>query len=244
MNRETYEVEAAVQQTHWWFVGRRRLLMRLVREMEPRPSWRILEVGTGTGANLPVLASLNVRQVIGCDVSAEALRHAMGTAGLALARADACQLPFRSGAFDLVIAADVIEHLDDDDAALREFARVLAPGGRCLLMVPAFPSLWGPQDIVAHHRRRYRRPHLLALVAGAGLRLVSCFYFNFLLFVPIWMARRALMAARVEIDSENQLNTPWLNRLLTRIFCTDVDHASRLRAPFGVSLCLVGAKRS
>ena len=70
MNSETYAVEAAVQRDHWWFIGRRRLLSRLLLDLAPRPTWRILEVGSGTGANLPVLAALGARQVVGCDMSA------------------------------------------------------------------------------------------------------------------------------------------------------------------------------
>jgi SAM-dependent methyltransferase len=244
MNLDTYAVEAAVQHAHWWFVGRRQLLSRLLGELHPRADWRVLEVGTGTGANLPVLATLSVRQVIGCDLSADALRYSRRVSGLALAQADASALPFASDSFDLIVAADVIEHVDDDQAALREFARVLKPGGRFVITVPAFPSLWGPQDIVAHHRRRYRRDDLLAVVTRAGLRFSRCFYFNYLLFVPIWAARKLLLAFGVQVESENSINTAALNRLLTRVFLADVESAARLRPPFGVSLCVVGRKKA
>jgi len=136
----------------------------------------------------------------------------------------------------------VIEHVDDDDAALREFARVLRPGGHVVLMVPAFPSLWGPQDIVAHHRRRYRHQGLVEALTGARLRVAKSFYFNYLLFVPIWAVRKLLLAFRVQVESENAINTTLLNRLLTTIFVTDVDTAALVRAPFGVSLCVVSVK--
>lgn len=242
MNLETYAVEAAVQRDHWWFVGRRHLLQGLLRQLNPRPTWRVLEVGTGTGANLPVLTALDVRQVVGCDLSADALQYSRHTTGLAFAQADASLLPFASGSFDLIVAADVIEHVDDDGAALGEFARVLKPGGHFVLMVPAFASLWGPQDIVAHHRRRYRRRGLCGAVQRAGLALSRSFYFNYLLFVPIWVARKLLLVFKVQVESENSINTTIMNRMLTRIFLADVRSASTVRAPFGVSLCLIGAK--
>jgi SAM-dependent methyltransferase len=242
MNSETYAVEAQVQRTHWWFDGRRRLLARLLRNLGPRPAWRVLEVGAGTGANLPVLGSLGVRQVVACDLSLEALRYSAAGSRAVLARADASCLPFRVATFDLLVAADVIEHLDDDAAALAEFVRVLKPGGHLVLTVPSFPSLWGPQDIVAHHRRRYVRTALLGQLRRSGLHVDACFHFNYLLFVPIWAARKLLLAMRVRVNSENEINTDWMNRVLRRVFFIDVDTAPRVRAPFGVSLCLVAMK--
>jgi SAM-dependent methyltransferase len=242
VNEAVYAVEAQIQSSHWWFEGRRRLLGRLLRQLDPRPRHRVLEVGAGTGANLPLLESLGVEQVIACDLSVDALRYAAARSRVALARVDATRLPFASGTMDLVLAADVIEHLDDDAAALREFVRVLKPGGHLVLTVPAFPSLWGPQDIVAHHRRRYQRAPLLSLVREAGVQVRTCFHFNYVLFAPILLTRQLLLRLRVPVASENQINTPWLNWVLTRVFFFDVDTAAALRVPFGVSLCVVAGK--
>jgi SAM-dependent methyltransferase len=175
-------------------------------------------------------------------MSAVALSHSASTARATLIRTDACRLPFESGTFDALIAMDVIEHLDADVTALEEFARVLKPGGHLIATVPAFPSLWGPQDIVAHHRRRYRRKGLVAQVQEAGLDIAAIFHFNYLLFVPIWAARKLLLAFRVEVNSENEINTPLVNRLLTGIFLADVASAPRVKLPFGVSLCLVARR--
>jgi SAM-dependent methyltransferase len=240
VNSEVYAVEARVSNSHWWFAGRRRLFTRLIRALDPNRSWLVLEVGAGTGANLSVLRNIGARRVVACDLSVDALRLSGSEA--TLARADATRLPFRSDSIDLLLAADVIEHLDDDREALREFVRVLRPGGHLVLTVPAFPSLWGPQDIVAQHRRRYRRSPLLALIEGAGVRVSTCFHFNYVLFTPIWMARKILLALGVRVASENQINTSLLNRVLTRVFFADVDTAPVLKPPFGVSLCVVAAK--
>jgi SAM-dependent methyltransferase len=242
MNDDTYAVEAAVQKSHWWFVGRRRLLHHLLQDLAPQPSWRVLEVGAGTGANLPVWSESGVRQVVACDLSQRALRHAAGARQAALAQTDARELPFADGAFDVVVAADVLEHLDDDAAALREFARVLRPGGHVIVTVPAFPFLWGPQDVVAQHRRRYLRHDLIGLIGQGGFRVRRSFHFNYLLLLPIWIARRILLATKVQLRSENEINTRWLNALLTRIFAADIATAMYVRPPFGVSLCVVANK--
>jgi SAM-dependent methyltransferase len=178
--------------------------------------------------------------VVACDLSVDALCHSGGS--VSMTRADAARLPFRSETIDLLLAADVIEHLDDDGAALREFVRVLRPGGHLVLTVPAFRSLWGPQDVVAQHRRRYARAALLALLRDAGASVATCFHFNYLLFAPIWVARKILLAAGVDVKSENEINTALLNRILTGVFFADVDTAPVLKPPFGVSLCVIAAK--
>jgi len=240
VNSDVYAVEAEVGASHWWFVGRRRLLTRLIAALRPNGAWRVLEVGAGTGANLPVLMAIGARQVVACDLSVDAL-HFLGNRAT-LTRADVTRLPFASNSMDLLLAADVIEHLDDDAIAMREFVRVLRPGGHLILTVPAFPSLWGPQDIVAHHRRRYRRQRLLILVRDAQLSVAKCFHFNYLLFAPIWTARKILVALGITVASENQINTRLLNWAFTRLFCADVDTAPILNPPFGVSLCVVATK--
>jgi len=240
VNIDVYTVEAEVAGSHWWFMGRRRLFSRLITALRPNDAWRVLEVGAGTGANLSVLAGLGVGQVLACDLSAEALRCLRGRA--TLTQADATFLPFKSASIDLLLAADVIEHLDDDAGALREFVRVLRPGGHLILTVPAFHSLWGPQDIVAQHRRRYRRRPLLKLIRAAQLSVTTCFHFNYVLFAPIWIARKILLALRIRVTSENQINTSLVNWMMTRIFLADVDTAPTLKPPFGVSLCVVATK--
>lgn len=239
MKTTVYAIEAQVRDTHWWFAGRRRLFARILHALGPLPSWRVLEVGVGTGANIEVLQRLGTKPVFGSDI---AIESEVAATGVIFTRADATRLPFRSSSIDLLVAADVIEHLDDDLAALREFARVLRPGGHLLLTVPAFPSLWGPQDVVAQHRRRYRRGPLLSRLRQSGISVRRCFHFNYLLFVPIWAARRLLLAFRVPVESENEINTPLVNRLLSRVFFADVDSAPILRPPFGVSLCVVARK--
>jgi SAM-dependent methyltransferase len=212
----------------------------LIAGLRPDRAWRVVEVGAGTGANLAVLTGFASRLVVACDVSVDALRRLQNRA--ALTRADATSLPFMSDSIDLLLAADVIEHLDDDGDALREFARVLRPGGHLILTVPAFQSLWGPQDVVAQHRRRYRRSALLRLVRETQVSVATCFHFNYMLFAPIWTARKLLLALGVRVASENQINTSLLNWVMTRVFQVDVDTAPILKPPFGVSLCLVATK--
>lgn len=146
MDIATYAVEAEVEATHWWFVGRRRLFGAELAKSGIKPTDRVLDIGTGTGANLRLLRSLGLAAVRGLDSSDEAIGYCVSKGLGAVQKGDICALPFADESFDFVLATDVIEHVDDDPAAAREIARVLAPGGIALISVPAFPSLWGLQD--------------------------------------------------------------------------------------------------
>ena len=169
IDRAWFEVQERVQRHHWWYRGRRALLSRLVPRLLRRDRRaRILDVGSGVGVNARLLARFG--DVVLVDESPEALSRARAGSALPCCRGDAVRLPFRDGAFDLACALDVLEHLEDDEGALRELARVIAPGGRLLIMVPAFDFLWGPQDDVSHHVRRYRRAEIVERVRAAGFR--------------------------------------------------------------------------
>ena len=243
MDIATYALEAEAEATHWWFVGRRRLFAREIDKTGlPRTS-RVLDVGTSTGANLRLLRDLGFHAVDGLDFSQEAIRYCREK-GLGIVRhGDVCGMPFADESFDLLLATDIIEHVDDDLKALREIARVLRPGGKALIVVPAFPILWGLQDRVAQHKRRYRMGELVDRVARAGFAIEVSYYFNFLLFVPIWLGRRLVDIIRPRIQNESQINSPLLNRMLSAIFTVDIAVAPILRPPFGVSILIVAEKK-
>lgn len=242
MDPSVHRHEHAVEATHWWFVGRRRLFAAVLAELALPPEARILDAGSSTGTNLRLLRELGYRHVAGLDRSPEAARFCHAKSLGPVLCGDLRALPFASDALDLVLATDIVEHVDDDARAVREVARVLRPGGAALLTVPAFPALWGRQDEVSHHRRRYRRGELEAVVGRTGLHIAERFYFNYLLLPPIWAARRVMAALRIRPESENEVNTPLLNRLLLGLFTLDVRTARRLRPPAGVSLLLLCKK--
>lgn len=236
MEAATYAAEATVEARHWWFVVRRQLFARVVRGLHLPSDAPILDVGTGTGANLRLLRDLGFTDVTGVDCNAEAIRFCAAK-GLGLVQhGDICNLPFPANHFAAVLATDVIEHVAEDGVALREIERVLRPDGTALFTVPAFPSLWGLQDEVAHHHRRYRLGLLHQRLQESGLVCAESFHFNYLLFVPIWLARQIIRWSGCSLRSENDVNFSLLNRLLTAIFAVDAWSAPYLRPPFGVSI--------
>jgi len=155
---------------------------------------------------------------------------------------DGERLPFRPESFELVCALDILEHLDDDAAGMSELARVISPGGKLLVMVPAFEFLWGPQDDVSLHRRRYTRRSLVALARSAGLEVLRAWFFNLVLFAPILAARKAIRLLRLPVENENEVNNPSLNRVLTRVFGADARLSLSVDYPLGVSLALLAEK--
>ena len=242
MDAATYAIEAQIEETHWWFVGRRKLFSRELLQANINHDARVLDVGTSTGTNLRMLRALGFRRVTGIDCSEEAIAfcHAKGLGPVQLG--DICALPFPDDSFDLVLATDVIEHVDDDARALREVLRVLRPGGKALITVPAFSSLWGLQDDKSFHKRRYTMPTLLSKVGAAGLTPNTYYYFNYLLFAPIWLARRIIALSGLKLESENEINTATMNWILSKIFNFDIATARWISPPFGVSAFIIAEK--
>jgi SAM-dependent methyltransferase len=236
LQSSVYAIEAEVEGSHWWFRGRRRLIADVIRELAVPTTAAVLDVGSGTGTNLRLLRELGFSNVSAVDASDDAIRFCEEKGLGPVRKGDICALPCPDHAYDLILATDIIEHVDDDAGALAELHRVLRPGGIAILTVPAFPSLWGLQDRVSLHKRRYRRRELEGRVTEAGLSLRSCFYFNYLLFLPIWLARQCIDLLGIELESENEINTPLVNRILGWVFALDVSTAPRIRPFFGVSL--------
>jgi SAM-dependent methyltransferase len=242
MRHATFAVEAAVEADHWWFVGRRRLFAREIARSGVDPTARIIDLGTSSGTNVRMLRDAGFSNVVALDMSEEALQWCGAKHGVAVVKGDVTRLPFTQGQIDLVMATDVIEHVDDDRSAVREIARVLKAGGTVLVAVPTFRLLWGPQDEFAGHKRRYRKRDVERMLSDAGLIVERSYYFNYLLFLPILLARALLRLVRPNLSSENELNSPLMNRLLNAIFAFDVATAPSIRAPFGVSALVVATK--
>ena len=240
MMEHTYPILFDVEQSHWWYIGRRRIIEGFIADIcrrvtDRRP--RILDVGCGTGANLIMLSKHGDAE--GVDVSEDALAFCRER-GLDKVRLGAGEeLPYEDATFDLVTAFDVIEHMDDDLAGLREMRRVLRPGGRVLLFVPTFMFLWGVQDEVSNHRRRYRLPQLQRVLEQAGFEIERMTYANITFFLPILLVRKLMRLTGIKTASENNINVPALNGVFGRVLSAESWILRYLNLPFGVSgLCV------
>jgi len=174
--------------THWWYRSRTALVEGLMRRkgigLQGR---RVLEVGCGCGGNISFLGGTDA---VATDLSADCLRRA-GRRGLnQLLRADAASLPFTDGAFDVVLALDVLEHIRDDAACVREVARVLKPAGVLLATVPALPALWSVHDEAFHHERRYSAGGLRHLLRENGFEPMELCYWSSPLLPFVFVLRK------------------------------------------------------
>lgn len=239
MQPHTYDILAREEERHWWFQGRRRILTPVVAAVAARHDGplRILDVGCGTGGNAEMLSSFGA--VAGVDMSETAVAYCRARGLVRVQRARAEQLPFADESFDLVTALDVVEHLDDDHAGLREMHRVLRCGGALLVFAPAFMWLWGVQDDVSQHRIRYTRPQLVERLRRAGYEVERATYANLTFFAPILAGRTLMRLAGVTPASENHIGVPWLNGVFGRLLGAERFWLAHANLPLGVSvLCL------
>jgi SAM-dependent methyltransferase len=236
MQSHHYPILYQVEETHWWYVGRRRIIQYLIERIcttlnNPNP--RILDVGCGTGANLKMLSDYGSAE--GVDISPQAVDFCRER-GLDSVKLGAIeQLPYEDDSFEIVTALDVVEHLDDDLAGLREMRRVLRRDGRLLVFVPAFMFLWGVQDDVSNHRRRYTLPGLLKAVEAAGFSVEWSSYANISFFLPVLLVRSVMRWLGLRADTEYGINISLMNGPFSALFAAERFVFKHGGLPFGVS---------
>lgn len=244
MDREVYARMAALEDEHWWFIARRRIVAQLLaREVTAtgRPM-RILEAGCGTGGNLSMLAQFGEVVAFEPDPEARRLAQRHGSFEILAGRLPD-EIPYSRGSFDLVAALDVLEHVDDDNEALRSLVDRLKCGGLLVLTVPAFPFLWSTHDERHHHKRRYTRRTLRERLSKLPLVPIQVTFFNTLLFPMIAGARICKSILRLDDLNDDSMPPLAVNRLLTRIFSSERRLLELTSLPVGVSL-LVLARRT
>jgi SAM-dependent methyltransferase len=230
-----------LEEDHWWFVGRRRIVLSVIHSFVPRGvQLEMLDVGCGTGGMLNAMRTFGI--VTGMDSAQFAIDRARQRSG---GRVEWGMLPgpvpFEPESFEVVTALDVIEHVDEDEEALRTINRLLRPGGLFVCTVPAFQFLWSGHDEVNHHRRRYRRSELERKTRRAGFRIRKLTYFNFLLFGPIALTRlMGRLSGRARSDFE--IPSGGVNGALAGILGAERHLLKFGSLPFGVSLLAVCEK--
>jgi SAM-dependent methyltransferase len=228
---------------YWWFVARRRIALALL-DQRWSGAGRLLDGGFGAGALLAELARRGPAFGVDASASAVALTQERGLSRLV--RGDVQALPFRSESFGAVTLCDVLEHVDDDRAAVLEAVRVLKPGGLLILTLPALKILWSAHDEALAHRRRYDPQGVRQMLEAAGLHVERLSYGLCFLF-PVALALRSLQRLFRRRDAgpprTGIIRVPvWVNRLLIALM--DVENALLARAnlPVGVSIVAVARR--
>lgn len=242
MHNDCFRTMYEVEERHWWFKGKFAIALMLLSRAGA-PGKKILDIGCGTGLFSKMLIEKGY-DVTSLDFSPVALDYSRRRGLANLVTGDALKLPFPDNFFDAAFALDILEHIEDEDAALREWKRVLKSNGILIVFVPAFAFLWGPQDEKLEHKRRYTKEFLRKKL-GNSLFVEKISYFNTLLFLPVLLSRYLfrffpqLLKNRDELD----ITSKWLNFFLGLIFSLEKIYFTKFSFPFGVSLLSVSRKK-
>ncbi|MFA6561901.1 MAG: class I SAM-dependent methyltransferase [Verrucomicrobiia bacterium] len=248
MRADYYETYHAVETQHWWFCGRREIVLSLLEHHSLTGVGRMVaDIGCGTGANLQALRG--AAWAVGVDPSDEALRFARTHGDSPLVAGTLPALPFLSSCFDVVLALDVVEHVEDDAQAVAELARVCKPGGTVFITVPAYAWLWSGHDVVNHHKRRYTRTRLANLVRAARLDVIQLSHFSTLLAPPIIACRLIAklltkFKSPVRAEPDTAIPSPILNGPLRQVFLLERAWLRNWSFPFGTSLLAIARRPS
>lgn len=211
---------------YWWFVGRRDLFRRFIG----RNKVKILDVGCSAGANMKSFMGFDI---YGFDLSFDSIKQTRKNGIKNCVVGNALNFPYKNNYFDFVICSDMLEHVEDDSKVIFEIKRVLKKNGKALIAVPAFKFLWGKQDEINFHKRRYSSNEIKDKLRG--FQIIRLSYWNFFMFLPIYILRK------LKKGSDDLIKLPsFLNKLLIYLikFENFLIH-KRFKFPFGVSLFVV-----
>jgi len=237
MYQQEYEEMYKLEDFYWWFVGRRRLVCEILRnESTNGEPLTILDVGCGTGANM--LAFSAHGEVHGVDPSSQAVTFCERRSVSRVKQASVEDLPYPDSFFDVVTILDVLEHTDDDLAALKEVKRVAKPNALIVSTVPAYGFLWSEHDEALQHRRRYSAHEVRNKMTVCGFDVERSSYFVTLLFWPIFLMRISQGLAKDSTSPKTAIHVlpPWLNSMLLKLLDVERWMLRGFNLPFGVTI--------
>ena len=230
------------EESHWWYLGMAAITKEILETFCPsRRNLRILDAGCGTGGGMLFLSQYGT--VTGIDVSPHSIHYCLRRGCRTLARASVMALPFPDESFDLVTSFDILYFEDiRDEQALQESARVLTPGGRILIRVPAFDWLRGVHDIRVSTGHRYTLPELKKKLEQSGLRVEFANYANTLLFPLVVLKRFSENFIPTQRNSDISIDAGCVGNLFKKCLVFESRLITKCRFPFGVSIFALARK--
>jgi 2-polyprenyl-3-methyl-5-hydroxy-6-metoxy-1,4-benzoquinol methylase len=250
MKQRLYKEMNDLEWRHWWFVGRKEIILYLLRHFISRTfhtdklnRLSILDIGCGCGQMLEAITSFT--NPMGMDCSDEALFYCKKKFSGPLKKG--ClpsDIPYEKKSIDVVLVLDVLEHVEDDCTSLHSIFDLLKTGGMAIITVPAFMSLWSAHDEVHHHKKRYRIPELRGILAQAGFKIMKISYFNSFLFLPIAIIRYSNRFFKRKKFSDAILPNKTINYLLLKLFSFEKYLLRVMNFRFGVSIIAIVVKKN
>lgn len=235
--QELYDLE----KSYWWHVGRLTIIAERLKEVGGKKTAKILNVGSGTGGTIDTLEKFG--SVHNVDTSKQAISF-LKKHGFKSQLIDGGELPFKAGSFDILTALDVLEHIESDTEVLKDWLRVLKPGGTMVLTVPAYQWLWSQHDVINNHYRRYTRKELKQKIQVAGFEVKKSSYaivFSFPLVVGSRFVSKLSGKNPQEYSSFVQLPKP-VNSLFINLLKIEAKLGRLVSYPFGTSVLVVAQK--
>ncbi|MDI9258532.1 MULTISPECIES: class I SAM-dependent methyltransferase [Flavobacterium] len=233
-----------VEKEHWWFKSRRKYLLDLLQNA-PKDS-KVLDIGCSSGIFLKDLVQLgfSIENLYGVDISEKAIANCKAN-GIPNAFVMDAQHITLNESFDIIIASDCLEHLENDQKAIQNWKSLLKTGGKMYVFVPAFMSLWSYHDEVNMHHRRYTNAELRSKLEAENLHILKSSYWNFFLFLPVYVFRKlsAVFQKNKRGESDISIGNTWVNTMLLLLIVFENKLLKVFNFPFGVStFCIVQRK--
>jgi len=231
-----------VESENWWFVSRRRYLLDLLKNESK--DCKILDIGCSSGIFLNDLEQLGFKKenLFGIDISEKAIANCKKN-GIQNAFVMDAQKISLTEKFDIIVASDCLEHLRDDSEAIKNWSALLKKGGTLCVFVPAFQSLWSSHDEVNMHFRRYTNTELRDKLINERFTIVKSSYWNFFLFVPLYLFRKIDAVLSPNKKKEGQIiDTKLANVILLKLLLVENRLLQYVNFPFGVSTFCIAKK--
>jgi SAM-dependent methyltransferase len=235
MNNEFTDIYHLVEEKHFWFRGRRDLVLKELSDLSISKDSFILEVGCSGGPLLKTMSKIGYLNVFGIDICADAIDKCKSEKLFKTSVMDATTLDFEDNYFDMIIASDILEHIENQEKALQEWNRVLKPGGLLCVYVPALMSLWSDHDTVNHHFRRYKKSELVSILKLSNFSVLKSSYWNMFLFPLIYVIRT--ISRCLKLKNKGDLKPPGkFNFLFYLILVIENNLLRFFSFPIGVSV--------
>ena len=233
-----------IEDYHWWNVSRRDIILKLLNPLIS-DGMKILDIGCSNGSLINKINFNKSLDIHGIDISSKAIGYSKnkGIQNTQVMNAD--KLKYKDKEFDIIIASDVLEHIENDNKALLEWKRVLKDNGFAIIFVPAIMALWSHNDIYSEHFRRYEKSQFRNRLIDSGFNIERSSYWNFTLFIPIFIFRqlqRIVSSNNNEYKNELKKSNPIINKLLKIVLSIENKILMKTNLPVGVSLFAICQK--